>query len=209
MAGDTIKETLMKRLLILLLLLPSLAWCGEPIELARMNPYILGSGVSAAACATGTVVAEQTTATTVITTQLFGQSFVVTSDNSYLYSITLAFYCNTAGGCADSSFTIRYGNAENMSSSYWGTANVTISGLAYNSYDVHEFVFQDTVNVMNTSTPYYFVVVRTSGTQVVFTGVTTGGYAGGQQYSTAASDYNLTGHEDSGSDIKFSVKVCD
>jgi hypothetical protein len=47
MAGDTIKETLMKRLLILLLLLPSLAW-GE--DYARMNPYILGGGVSAAAC---------------------------------------------------------------------------------------------------------------------------------------------------------------
>jgi hypothetical protein len=49
MAGDTIKETLMKRLLILLLLLPSLAWSAEPIEVARMNPYILGGGVAAAA----------------------------------------------------------------------------------------------------------------------------------------------------------------
>lgn len=36
----------MKRLLILLLLLPSLAW-GE--DYARMNPYVLGAGVSAAA----------------------------------------------------------------------------------------------------------------------------------------------------------------
>jgi hypothetical protein len=54
MAGDTIKETLMKRLLILLLLLPSLAW-GE--DYARMNPYVLGAGVSAAAlhyCASST-----------------------------------------------------------------------------------------------------------------------------------------------------------
>jgi hypothetical protein len=46
MAGDTIKETHMKKLLYLLLLLPSLAW-GQ--EYARMNPYILGGGVSAAA----------------------------------------------------------------------------------------------------------------------------------------------------------------
>lgn len=35
----------MKRLLILLLLLPSLAWGGD-IEIARMNPYILGGGVA-------------------------------------------------------------------------------------------------------------------------------------------------------------------
>src|SRR5574343_453098 len=49
MAGDTIKETLMKRLLICLLLLPSLAW-GQ--EYARMNPYILGGGVAAAAPST-------------------------------------------------------------------------------------------------------------------------------------------------------------
>jgi hypothetical protein len=39
----------MKKLLLFLLLLPALAWGGEPIEIARMNPYILGSGVSAAA----------------------------------------------------------------------------------------------------------------------------------------------------------------
>jgi hypothetical protein len=43
----------MKKLLLFLLLLPTLAWGGEPIEIARMNPYILGSGVSAApACST-------------------------------------------------------------------------------------------------------------------------------------------------------------
>ena len=42
----------MKRLLLLLLLLPSLAW-GSDLgqEYARMNPYILGAGGSAAACA--------------------------------------------------------------------------------------------------------------------------------------------------------------
>lgn len=39
----------MKRLLLLLLLLPSLAW-GQ--EYARMNPYILGGGASAAATCT-------------------------------------------------------------------------------------------------------------------------------------------------------------
>lgn len=39
----------MKKLILFLLLFPALAWGGEPIELARMNPYILGSGVSAAA----------------------------------------------------------------------------------------------------------------------------------------------------------------
>jgi hypothetical protein len=44
------KGDLMKRLLILLLLLPALAWGGEPIEIARMNPYILGAGTGAAAC---------------------------------------------------------------------------------------------------------------------------------------------------------------
>jgi hypothetical protein len=49
MAGDTIKETLMKRLLILLLLLPSLAW-GQ--EYARMSPIMLGGGVAAAAPST-------------------------------------------------------------------------------------------------------------------------------------------------------------
>lgn len=38
----------MKKLLLILLLLPALAWGGEPIEIARMNPYILGSGGSAA-----------------------------------------------------------------------------------------------------------------------------------------------------------------
>jgi hypothetical protein len=42
----TIKETPMKKLLICLLLLPSLAW-GQ--EYARMNPYILGSSVPVAA----------------------------------------------------------------------------------------------------------------------------------------------------------------
>jgi hypothetical protein len=45
------KGDLMKRLLILLLLLPALAWGGD-IEIARMNPYILGGGASAAAVAT-------------------------------------------------------------------------------------------------------------------------------------------------------------
>lgn len=39
----------MKRLLIFLLLLPSLAWGEEPLLLSRMNPYILGGGVAAAA----------------------------------------------------------------------------------------------------------------------------------------------------------------
>lgn len=201
-----VKETPMKRLLILLLLLPSLAW-GQ--EYARMSPYILGAGVSAAACTTGTVVAEGTTGNTTITTTLLGQSFVVTSDNSYLYSITVVFYCVTGGGCTDTSFTIRYGNALDMSSSYWGTANVTISGLADGATNNYEFVFQDTTNVMNTGNTYYFVLVKTSGTQVVGYGDSTGDYAGGQQYSTAAVDYNLTGHQDASNDLKFSVKVCD
>src|SRR5574343_1225229 len=49
MAGDTIKETPMKKLLICLLLLPSLAWGAETQDYARMNPYVLGGGVSAAA----------------------------------------------------------------------------------------------------------------------------------------------------------------
>lgn len=199
----------MKKLIIFLLLLPALAWGGEPIEIARMNPYILGAGVSAAACSSGTADASQATGNTTVTATLFGQSFTVSADNSYLYSITVGFLCNTDGGCADTEFTLRYGNAENMSSSYWGTASTTISGLTYTNSVDYEFVVQDTTNVMNTGNTYYFVLVKTSGTQVLGYGNSSGGYAGGQQYSTAASDYNLTGHEDSGSDIKFSVKVCD
>lgn len=53
----------MKRLLIFLLLLPSLAWSAEPIEVARMNPYILGGGVAAAAstfCSSATATASTT-----------------------------------------------------------------------------------------------------------------------------------------------------
>lgn len=38
----------MKRLLIALLLLAAPAWAGEPFNLARMNPAVLGAGVSAA-----------------------------------------------------------------------------------------------------------------------------------------------------------------
>lgn len=45
----------MKKLLLILLLLPSLAWGAETQEYARMNPYILGGGASAAAgCGGGT-----------------------------------------------------------------------------------------------------------------------------------------------------------
>jgi hypothetical protein len=205
-----IKETPMKKLILFLLLLPALAWGGEPIEIARMNPYILGSGVSAAAaCSSGTVDASQTGGSSTITTTLFGQSFTVSSDNSYLYSIIVRFYCNTSETCTDTSFTLRYGNAENMSSSYWGTASTTISGLKHTNSVDYEFVVQDTTNVMNTGNTYYFVLVKTSGTQVLGYGNSSGGYAGGQQYSTSATDYNLTGHEDPSNDLTFTVKVCD
>lgn len=206
--GNMDGRRLMKRLLFLFLLLPSLAWGQVSTSGVSLSGCGTG-GTAAAACSSGTADASQATGNSTVTTTLLGQSFTVSADNSYLYSITVAFYCNTGGTCADTSFTIRYGNALDMSSSYWGTASTTISGLAYHATTTYEFVFQDTTNVMNTGNTYYFVLVKTSGTQVYGLGNSSGGYAGGQQYSTSAVDYNLTGHEDAGNDLTFTVKVCD
>lgn len=198
----------MKKLILLLLLIPSLAWGQVSTSGVSLSGCSSG-GASAAACSSGTADASQEVGNSTITTTLLGQSFTVSSDNSYLYSIIVRFYCNTSGTCTDTSFTLRYGNAENMSSSYWGTASTTISGLTYTNSVDYEFVVQDTTNVMNTGNTYYFVLVKTSGTQVVGSSNSSGGYAGGQQYSTSATDYNLTGHEDASRDLVFTVKVCD
>ena len=200
----------MKRLLFLLFLLPSLAW-GSDLgqEYARMNPYVLGAGVSAAGpqCTSGAADQSGGSAASQSVNTLRGQSFQFTSD-SYLYSIVLDYYA-TSG--ATDNLTLCVGSAENMGAD--GTcANAIVCKTQEFTVGAGTgtltFVFADKVNKFTASTQYYMVLRSADAIGIGWSYNTSGGYANGRKYSTTATDCNLTGHEDSSEDFSFTVNVC-
>ena len=121
----------MKRLLLLLLLLPSLAW-GQ--EYARMNPYVLGAGVSAA-CTPTTGSCTSATAGECGTTYLMCEDFDGAVDcNS---GAGTAEYCRRAYDTCDGRGTYNSTNIDNGGtysylSGTWSCENLT-TGFAETS----------------------------------------------------------------------------
>lgn len=178
-----------------------------------MNPYILGGGASAAAaCATGTMDSQSHNVggTSTATGTLRGQSFKL-SATGYIYSIQLRFY--NIGGTKSDDYVLCLDNAANMGSS--GTcsdaivcASKTVSFGASGS-EWHEFVFQDTTHQFLADTTYYMALRATDTQELGWVTTTDSSYAHGTEYSTTATDCDLTGHDDSGVDCVFRVYLCD
>lgn len=197
-------------LLVLFLAFPAFAEdCGcqkEPIELAMNVGMMAGSSTPAgggATCSSGTLIFESVQSTvsqmTIHASNAYGSSFKTGAPgNINLYSIKLVgLYSNGNGET-----TMRYGNGANLGS-YYDTVNVnTIDGTR-----TVEYVFADTVNVLDNSTTYYFGLIAPSGTiTAAREAITTDSYVDGALYNTS-TNWNMTGTS-STYDLRFEVYKC-
>jgi hypothetical protein len=171
-----IKETPMKKLLICLLLLPSLAW-GQ--EYARMNPYILGGGVSAA-CTPTTGSCTNATTGECGTTYLMCEDFdgAVDCDSGAGESL----YCRRSYDTCDgrgtyNSTNIDIGGTYSYYNGAWSCENLTSGGAWTAISPLYVFfkikvgrVLDDRLNYISklytadTNTPLISVLTKADGT---------------------------------------------
>lgn len=215
----------MKKAFIGLLILILSAWAqyvfsAEPIQLARMNPYVAGGvNVAVASCETGTLdfsaVDASDTAAYIGTQKMGGQSFTIATNGSKLYSIKIKTYAYNA--VTGQTITIRYGTSEDLGGTCGAGNNclkeASSSTVSWNATETKwiEVVFKDT-NILSTGTTYYFMVhssVSTDDLGIVCS--TSSIYANGVAYATGsdASDWNLSGHNENSGDVGFEIYRCD
>ena len=172
----------MKRLILFLLLISCSAWGGEPIEIARMNPYIAGSGVASAAapaaCSIDSPAAnnDQTFGSdaTNHTDRWLATEFT-TSSSCTLNSVTLRYH-KVAGTDRNINVYI-YSDSTGPSSSLY-TSSTTINtntDVASTSYPGEEEVFSFSPTTLDASTKYWIVMTidGTDGTSYARTMKTT------------------------------------
>lgn len=157
-------------------------------------------------CSSGTGSLDWSGATAVddwsfINTVAEGQSFQVTEDSIYIYSIEVTIVATSSTQTVE----CRWGNSADLASGYYDSAtyaNVP-SGNAY-----REFVFADTTHVISSGTTYYFACINLTATENTFVGhIDAGGLTSGQNlYGTAGDPWHLT--ETRTSDVKFKVNKC-
>lgn len=201
----------MKRLLltILCVLFAYPCFAAEPIQLARMNPWVAGS-VAANSCSSGTTDVDtgitNDTSSKITTTAMGGHSFQVATNGIHLYSITLSIYGNDS---VNANMILRYGNSENLGTYY---KQVTKAVNIVNGWQTVEIIIADTDHTLSTGTTYYFMVHTNETSENIRWGwsAETNTYADGNAYFTTsdASDWDLTGHGDP-YDSFLIIKRCD
>jgi len=192
----------MKRLFLtfLCVLFAYPCFAAEPIQLARMNPWVAGS-VAANSCSSGTEDQSQTAGPNsidMISDVARGQSFKVTN-TSHLYSIQVEL---SGGGTASDCATLRWGTSANLSSGALGTrqvCNIGVKGYV-------EFVLQNSTNELTSDNTYYFGLVEDSGAIILYRNEYDVYANGAYYYGTAGAAWNMS--NTATYDVNFKVFVC-
>jgi hypothetical protein len=145
-------------LIIAILSIAALCFAGPLQEMHKRviaGSTVAGGGIIPA-CSSGSQQAEcdsQDSSTELNATNAKGQGPYDPGEDSYLYSIEVYVYRNSG---SDTSITCRWGNSQDLSSSYYGeSTSDTISETGW-----WEVVFGDTVNQMANGGSYYFSCVK-------------------------------------------------
>lgn len=157
----------MKKLIFALLLLPSLAWAGE-MEIARMNPYILGSSVPAAC---GDLMTERTDGTsnqvvsydTNTAKKLYQASTFTATASGDIRTV----YIDIKDGGDPAGYLYMYACADNSGSPVAigscvqsTTTNITDPG---GTYVQKKYSFAEGAFTVSASSTYWLVVTNSAG----------------------------------------------
>ena len=184
----------MKKLILFLLLIPSLVFAGA-------NPYIIGI-VSDPGCGSDSVdtqnIAAETGSLTGVSTLARGQSFQCSAGSLSAIDIAIGF---TSGA----ELEVRVGTTADLST-YSATKTYTVPGDGDDQF--HKIIFDTPVSV-SASTTYYFGIVENSGdARISYSGDEYGSSSLSRRDGTSGDTWNLT-TVSSAIDLRFKVYLCD